>query len=101
MAVVVVLHLVLHGGGVDGDAAGALLRGGDDLIVFFGGVIAEGGKVHGQGGGKDGLAMVHMADGADAHVGLLALEFAADGESAAWDGGGRRGAVEEGGGERG
>ena len=74
---------------------------GDDLIVFFGGVIAEGGKVHGQGGGKDGLAMVHMADGADAHVGLLALEFAADGESAAWDGGGRRGAVEEGGGERG
>ena len=54
--------------------------------------------------------MVHVADGADVHVGLLALEFAAggaDGEGATRGGGGRRGAaedgggVEEGGGERG
>ena len=109
VGVVAVFGFVFDGGGVDGDAAGALLRGRVDLVVFLRGAVAKGGESHGEGGGEGSLAVVHVPDGANVHVGLLALELAArgaDGElaavgcgrgGAAEDGGG----VEEGGGERG
>ena len=98
VGVVAVLGLVLDGGGVDGDAAGALLGGGVDLVVFFRGTIAEGGEGHGEGGGEGGLTVVDVADGADVDVGLLALELAAggaDGEGAAAGGGVGSGEVED------
>ena len=100
VSVVAVFSFVFHGGGVDGDAAGALLRGGVDLVVLLGGAVAEGGEGHGEGGGEGGLAVVDVADGAYVDVGLLALKLAArgtDGELAAVGCGGGC-AAEDGGG---
>ena len=100
VGVVAVFGFVFDGGGVDGDAAGALLRGRVNLVVLLGGAVAEGGESHGEGGGEGGLAVVHVPNGADVHVGLFALELAArgaDSELAAVGGRGG-GAAEDGGG---
>jgi len=74
--VVAGLGLVLDGGGVDGDAAGALLGRGVDLVVLLGRAAADGGEHHGERGGEGGLAVVDVADGADVDVRLGALELA-------------------------
>lgn len=76
MGVVPARSLVLDGGGVDGDAAGALLGGGVDLVVLLGGGVTVGGEGHGEGGGEGRLSVVDVADGADVEVGLVALELA-------------------------
>lgn len=76
VGVVAISGLVLDGCGVDGDAAGAFLWGGVDLVVFLGRAIAHGGQGHGEGGGEGGLAVIDVADGPNIHVRLIAFELA-------------------------
>ena len=67
--------LILHVGGVDGDAALALLGSLVDagVVLILG--LALQSQILGDGGGQGGLAVVHVADGADVYVGLVALKF--------------------------
>ena len=71
-----VVGLVLDVGGVDGDAAGALL--GSLVYLVVGGVLGGAGVSHVQnlsdGRGQGGLAVVDVADGANVDVGLGAVE---------------------------
>lgn len=108
MRVVPVLGLVLDGGGVNGDSAGFLFRGGIDFVVLFGGTVSQGGQGHSESGGESGLAVVDVTDCADVDMGFLALEFATSGsdcEAAVLASGGceveNGGGVEEGGREMG
>lgn len=79
VGVVAVRGLVLNGGSVDGDTAGAFLWGGVDFVVFLWGGATHGGEGHGEGGGQGGLAVVDMSDGADIDMGFLPLEFSSGG----------------------
>lgn len=73
--VVSVLGLVFDCGGVDGDTARAFLWCGVNLVVLLGDGVAVGGQGHGERGGEGGLAMVHVTDCSNVHVGFLSLEF--------------------------
>ncbi|KAI3479847.1 hypothetical protein L1887_58094 [Cichorium endivia] len=77
VGVVAVAGLVLDVGGGDGDTTGTLLGGLVDggIVDKLAGTLSlvEG---LGDGGGERGLAVVDVADGADVHVGLGALELA-------------------------
>ena len=94
MGIVAILCFILHGGGVDGDTTCALLRGGVDFVVLFGGGVSEGGQSHSQRRRKSGFAMVNMPNCADVDVGFLPLELTPSGandEAPTWCGGGGRG----------
>ena len=71
-----VVGLVLDVGGVDGDAAGALL--GSLVYLVVGGVLGGAGVSHvqnlGDGRGQGGLAVVDVADGANVDMGLGAVK---------------------------
>ena len=75
VGIVAGVGLVLHVGGVDGDAALALLGGLVDagIILVLG--LALQGQPLGDGGGQGGLAVVNVADGADVDVGLGTLKL--------------------------
>ncbi|GIX62114.1 uncharacterized protein BcabD6B2_15490 [Babesia caballi] len=74
VAVVPVLRFVLYVGGVDGDAALALLRRPVDGLVRRVLSVASHGADLGQCRRERSLAMVHMADGADVEVFLVSHE---------------------------
>ena len=67
--------LILHVGGVDGDAALALLGSLVDAGVVGVVRLALEGQELGDGGGQSGLAVVNVADGADVDMGLASLKF--------------------------
>ena len=70
MRVVTLLGLVLDMRGVDRDASRLLFGGLVDLIVLHDLGLTLGRAVHGDGGGKSGLTVVNMADGADVDMGF-------------------------------
>src|SRR5699024_6607878 len=75
VGVVTLVGLILHMGGVDGDAALPLLGGLVDHVVGLVLSLAGEGQVLGDGSGQSGLAVVNVADGADVDVGLSSLKF--------------------------
>ena len=73
---IVTLHgLVLDVRGVDRDASGFLFGRLVDLIVLHDLGLTLGRAVHGDGGGKSGLAVVNVADGADVDMGFSSFKL--------------------------
>ena len=75
VSVVTLLGLILHVGGVDGDAALALLGGLINAGVIGVLSLALHSQELGDGSGQSGLAVVNVADGADVDMGLSSLKF--------------------------
>ena len=75
VSIVTLVGLILHVGGVDGDAALALLGSLVDAGVVLILSLALQSQILGDGGGQGGLAVVNVADGADVDMGLGTLEF--------------------------
>ena len=75
MGIVTVGGLILDMGGVDGNAALALLGSLIDGRVV--GVLSAAlqGQILGDGSGQSGLTMVDVTDGADVNMGLASLKF--------------------------
>ena len=75
--IVTLLGLVLDVRGVDRDASRFLFGGLIDLIVLHDLGLTLGRAIHGDRGGKSGLAVVNVADGADVDVrfGSFKLRF--------------------------
>ncbi|MPN06868.1 hypothetical protein SDC9_154125 [bioreactor metagenome] len=70
-----VLGLILNVSGVDRDAARSLFRSLVDRVIGLKLGLAGEGQVLGDGGGQSGLAVVHVADGADINVGLCSFKL--------------------------
>ena len=77
VSIVTLVGLILHVGGVDGDAALALLGSLVDAGVVLILSLALQSQILGDGGGQGGLAVVNVADGADVDMGLGTLELLA------------------------
>ena len=75
VSIVTLVGLILHVGGVDGDAALALLGSLVDAGVVLVLSLALQSQILGDGGGQGGLAVVNVADGADVDMGLGALKL--------------------------
>ena len=75
VGIVTLLGLVLHVGGVDGNAALTLLRSliNAGVVGVLG--LALQGQPLGDGSGQSGLAVVNVANGADVDMGLRSLKF--------------------------
>ena len=75
VGIVTGIGLVLHVGGVDGDAALTLLGSLVDAGVILVLSLALQSQILGDSGGQSGLAVVNVADGADVDMGLGTLKF--------------------------
>ena len=75
VGIVAGVSLILHVGGVDGDAALTLLRSLINGAVVGIVRLALHGEVLGDGGGEGGLAVVNVANGANVDMGLASLKF--------------------------
>ena len=70
VSIVTGVGLILHVGGVDGDAALSLLGGLVDVRIILELSLALQSQVLGDGSGQGGLTMVNVTDGTDVYVGL-------------------------------
>ena len=75
VGIVTGICLILHVGGVDGNAALALLGSLVDAGVIGVISLALESQELGDSGGQSGLAVVNVANGADVDVGLASLKF--------------------------
>ena len=75
VGIVAGVGLVLHVGGVDGDAALTLLGSLVDAGIILVLSLTLQGQVLGDSGGQSGLAVVNVADGADVDMGLGAFKL--------------------------